>query len=360
LATKIAYSCAGIFSVAAVGTNAVYGFSRGDNPASCLIWSAVAIAVSAAFTLAWPATQRALSNKDWPAAAMCAVAAVLFGTFSVAGALGAASAGRTTAAAVETDTTAAKARAQASYSQAQEELSRLEPSRSVAELVPLAEAAKPQCRVRVDGSGSQKVCSKPSALLAELGRAQRRSELQDQIDRASAALATGSVRPANSDSKAVAKYLAAIGIEIGPERITDLLVLLAVLVLEFGPGACLTLALALSGGPVSRPETPSGTVAGQSGHLEPCPVATPDAVPASPVMAHRPARSLSVMTAETDIEAFVRSAGGQLEGFRRLAGALNRPRSTVADECHRLAGAGRLVLAKGRRGMVVSLVARAN
>jgi hypothetical protein len=252
LATKIAYSCAGIFSVAAVGTNAVYGFSRGDNPASCLIWSAVAIAVSAAFTLAWPATQRALSNKDWPAAAMCAVAMLLFGTFSVAGALGAASSGRTTAAAVETDTTAAKARAQASYNRAQEELSRLDPSRSVAELVPLVDAAKPQCRVRVDSTGQSKICSKPSALLAELGRAQRRVELQDQIDRATAALATGSVRPANSDSKAVAKYLAAIGLEVAPDRITDLLVLLAVLVLEFGPGACLTLALALSAQPAVR------------------------------------------------------------------------------------------------------------
>jgi hypothetical protein len=100
--SRIALLCSAIFAVAAIGTNAVYGWSRGDNPASSLIWSAVAIAVSAAFTLAWPATMRALSNRDWPAAAMCAVAAVLFGTFSVAGALGAASSGRTTPAVAET------------------------------------------------------------------------------------------------------------------------------------------------------------------------------------------------------------------------------------------------------------------
>jgi len=129
LATKIAYSCAGIFSAAAIGTNALYGFGRGENLLSSLIWSGVAIAVSAAFTLAWPATMRALSNRHWPAAAMCAAAAVLFGTFSVAGALGAASSGRTTAAAVETDTTAARKRAQTSYSQAQEEL---EPAGAIA------------------------------------------------------------------------------------------------------------------------------------------------------------------------------------------------------------------------------------
>jgi hypothetical protein len=208
---------------------------------------------------------RALSNKDWPAAAMSALAAVLFGTFSVAGALGPASSGRTTAAAVETDTTAARKRAQTSYNQAQEELSRQEPSRSVAELVPLVEAAKPQCRVRVASTGKQTVCSKPSGLLAELGRAQRRVELQDQIDRANAALVTGSVRPANSDAKAVAKYLAAIGLEVAPDRITDLLVLLAVLVLEFGPGACLTLALTLSAAPAGRTETPTGAATGQSG-----------------------------------------------------------------------------------------------
>lgn len=66
------------------------------------------------------------------------------------------------------------------------------------------------------------------------------------------------------------------------------------------------------------------------------------------------------MPADSDMEPYLRSAGGQLEGFQRLAGALNWPRSTVADEVHRLAGAGRVVLAKGRRGMVVSLAALPN
>jgi hypothetical protein len=221
------------------------------------------------------------------------------------------------------------------------------------------EAAKPQCRIRTDSNGQTKVCSKPSALLAELGRAHRRTELQDQIDKASAALATGSVRPANTDSKAVAKFLAAIGLEIAPDRITDLLVLLAVLVMEFEPGMSLTVALTLSGAPASRPGALTGPAAGQSGHNVVA-EATAHTAPASPVTPDRPARSLPAMPAETDIEVFVRSVGGRLEGFRRLAGALNRPRSTVADECHRLAGAGRLVLAKGRRGMVVSLAVRPN
>jgi hypothetical protein len=342
--SRIALLCSAIFAVAAIGTNAVYGWSRGDNPASSLIWSAVAIAVSAAFTLAWPATMRALSNRDWPAAAMCAVAAVLFGTFSVAGALGAASSGRTTPAVAETDTTAARKRAQAAYDQAQAEIGRLEPSRSVAELIPLVETAKPQCRVRVDGNGSQKVCSKPSALLAELGRAQRRVELQDQIDRATAALATGSVRPANSDSKAVAKYLGAIGIDATAERITDLLVLLAVLVLEFGPGACLTLALALSAQPQTRLDAPDARVQ--------------PATPRVPDVSRTPTPPVQVVQ-DTDVLAPVRAAGGRLQTTMRALGAqVGRPAATVHGELKRLASVGLISLSSNSRGTLISL--RAN
>jgi hypothetical protein len=226
------------FAIAAVGTNAVYGWSRGDSFASSAIWSAVAIAVSIAFSLAWPATQRALSNRDWPAAAMCAVAAVLFGSFSIAGALGAASSGRTTAAAIETGSIDLRKRAQTSYDTAQAEFVRLEPSRSLAELMPLVEAAKPQCRYAGRQQRPQTVCSKPTGLLAELGRAHRRSELQVQIERASAVLSTGqTVRAANSDAKSAGEILGAIGIDVTAERITDLLVVLAVLVLELGLAA---------------------------------------------------------------------------------------------------------------------------
>jgi hypothetical protein len=365
--SKIAYSCAGIFAVAAIGTNAIYGFGRGDNLPSSLIWSGVAIAVSAAFTLAWPATMRALNNRDWPAAAMCAVAAVLFGTLSVAGALGAASAGRTTAANVETDTTAARKRAQASYDEAQAELSRLEPSRSVVELVPLVEAAKPQCRVRVDSTGQTKVCAKPSGLLTELGRAQRRAELQDQIERASAGLVTGSVRPADSDAKALAKYLAAVGLEVTPERITDLLILLAVLVLEFGPGACLALALTLSGAPASRPVPLAGVVAGQSGQSELRPAGFVT-VPAMPVSVRPAGPSTPTVTVPAtpdsvdggDVLAWLHNHGGRAIGVRPMAEALGRPRSTLSDQLRRLAGHGRITLTPGRRGLVIETAWRPN
>jgi len=238
-------------------------------------------------------------------------------------------------------------------------LSRLEPSRSVAELVPLVEAAKPQCRVRVDSAGRQTVCSKPSALLAELGRAQRRVELQDQIDRANAALVTGSVRPANSDAKAVAKYLAALGLEVAPDRITDLLVLLAVLVLEFGPGACLTLALTLSAAPASRPEAPADTAVGQSGQPGPRPLAVPDSVPDSPVSVRPAGPSTPAVTVPdmdgSDVLAWLRKRGGRTIGVRPMAEALGRPRSTLSDQLRRLAGHGRVSLKPGRRGLVIEL-----
>jgi len=277
---------------------------------------------------------------------MCAVAAVLFGTFSIAGALGAASSGRTTATQIETASTGACQRAQAAYDTATAELGRLEPARSVDELLPLVEAAKPQCRVRVDSTGQTKVCAKPSGLLAELGRAHRRSELQQQIDKASAVLSTGqTVRPANADSKALAKYLVAIGLDVSADRITDLLVVLAVLVLELGPGACLSLAMALPGPVAAAPSRPSVHNGQATEQPTDRPAATGQTILASPA---------------SDIEHALRSAGGSVDSLRALAERVGRPKSSVAAECHRLASAGAVRLAKRGRGTRIELVARPN
>ncbi|HET6926744.1 MAG TPA: hypothetical protein VFI48_07825, partial [Hyphomicrobiaceae bacterium] len=88
-------------------------------------------------------------------------------------------------------------------------------------------------------------------------RAQRRSELQTQIERASAVLASGNVRVANTDARALARYLSAIGLEATPERLNDILTLLAVVMIEAGGGLALALGMALSyARPNGRPNTP--------------------------------------------------------------------------------------------------------
>jgi hypothetical protein len=43
---------------------------------------------------------------------------------------------------------------------------------------------------------------------------------------------------ANSDANALARYLGAVGLEVTPDRLNDLLALLAVLIIEAGGGLC--------------------------------------------------------------------------------------------------------------------------
>jgi hypothetical protein len=59
--------------------------------------------------------------------------------------------------------------------------------------------------------------------------------LEAKIDTASAELAKFQpARVANSDAKALQRYLLAVGVDMTPERLNDLLVLLSVLMIEVG------------------------------------------------------------------------------------------------------------------------------
>jgi hypothetical protein len=108
-------------------------------------------------------------------------------------ALGSAAGGRANAAATETAAADARKRAQAAYAAATAELEALKPSRPQGELEALLAAARPVCRVVVQLGKRETLCAPPAALVAELGRAKRRSELREQIAGASAVLG---VRPA--------------------------------------------------------------------------------------------------------------------------------------------------------------------
>jgi hypothetical protein len=64
------------------------------------------------------------------------------------------------------------------------------------------------------------------------------------MDKASAELTR--IRPArvaNSDAKALTRYLGALGLEIGPDRLNDLLVLLVVVMIEVGGGQSLAVGM---------------------------------------------------------------------------------------------------------------------
>ena len=180
---------------------------------------------------------------------------MLAGSYSVTAALGSAAGGRANAATTETATADARKKAQDAYDAAKAELATLKPARPVAELEAIV-ARNPEAGGRcafVNGSMRDGLPTAPAG--AELARAKRRAELEAKIEREAAKLAnTGPAKQANSDARTLARYLQALGVNTTPEHLNDLLVLLAVLMIEAGGGLSLALGMALSAPPVARAE----------------------------------------------------------------------------------------------------------
>ena len=191
---------------------------------------------------------------------MALLALLLSGTYSLSAAIGSAAGGRQNAATAETATTDARKRLQGAYDAAKAELDTLKPTRANGELEALIAGAKPVCHIVVTISRRDTVCGPPPALVAELGRAKRRVELEAKIDTASAELAkVQPARVANSDAKALQRYLLAVGVDITPERLNDLLVLLSVLMIEVGGSLALAIGIALGEAPAGRTAAPVST-----------------------------------------------------------------------------------------------------
>src|SRR6185436_18016177 len=186
---RCAYISATIFIAASGATNIVYGWSKGDNLATSLVWAGVAGAVAAVLALSVPALVRSIEARRWSAAVMALAALLLSGTYSVTAALGSAAGGRQNAATAESATADARKRLQGAYDAAKGELDALKPSRAVGELEALVADAKPICREIQDFKSRRTECSPPTALVAELGRAKRRIELESKIERVAGELA---------------------------------------------------------------------------------------------------------------------------------------------------------------------------
>jgi hypothetical protein len=292
----------------------------------------------------------------------------------VTAALGSAAGGRADAATLETATAGARKRAQAAHDAATAELGGLKPSRPVAELEALLVAAKPQCRVIVQLGSRRTACSPPMALMAELGRAKRRAELEAKAERAAAELAKlRSVRQANSDAVAIAGYLTALGIQVDVDRVNRFLTLLTVLVVECGGGLALALAVALSGPAWTPTEASPDGLDTEAPTARTLPAATTDALPATGHPQTPPARApdtLSVRPERTRPVTVVRPSrvitwleqhGGRAEtSMRRLANAIGRSPSGVHEELRRLVACGRVTASSGPRGTVLALATKAH
>ena len=382
---RLAYVAAALFILASGGTNLIYGWSKGVDTASSLVWVAVSIAVSIVFSLSWPALLAAIDQWHWARCVMVAIALALSGAYSMSAALGSAAGGRANATIEEKDVTDKRARAQASYDAAKAELASLKPTRTVGELQAMRDGWK------------RAYPSQPWVLEPELARAKRRAELQAKIESATADLAKITpARQANSDAKALARYLSAIGIDTTPERLNDLLVIFAVLLIECGGGLSLAVGLSLAqsrsaampyveqSGAGSSQDTAGqrGELSGAServpdtqlsahtdsnrtgGHLEPdttpnsatfkasdCPVGA-DTCPTNE--ADTPAQSASAVL----LLSFLRERGGVLVGGQRaMADAMGWSKTRLNEVLHELKAGGLVQLDTRPTGTVVRLAA---
>jgi hypothetical protein len=358
-----AYSAAVIFVLISGSLNVVYGLSKAADLPGKIIWASLAAAVAVVFALSWPALIRSVEARRWSAALMALVALLLAGGYSVTAALGSAAGNRMQAERTESASAGSRDRTQAFYDAAKAELATLKPARAVAELEALA--ARQQCRIVVTNGRRDTVCGPPPAVLAELGRAKRRAELEGTMQRASDALASGPAKVANSDAKALARYLTALGLDVGAERLNDLLVLLAVLMVECGGGLALSVGMALAATRCVGAETPE-TERSEGASLV-VPGTAPNTLNTAAPSAWNAERGASKVfrtpsaqrlppVQDANILAIVRAAGGSLQtSTRRLGVQLGRPGATVHAELRRLAGAGLVMLNADSRGTRITL-----
>jgi hypothetical protein len=162
---------------------------------------------------------------------------------------------QTRAAAEHDKETAAREREQARVEQ---ELRLLGSARPVAELEGLAANLPKRCKIEVTLGTRRTVCTRNASLDAEIGRAKRREQLEQALERLTPgrtgvrdSRATSSREasapvpvPVKDDpaAEALATYLALIGLHVRPATITEWLILVPVLALEVGSALAAVLA----------------------------------------------------------------------------------------------------------------------
>lgn len=234
----------------------------------------------------------------------------------------------------------ASRRALESHQRAKQELATLNPSRPVGELEALAAAAAPICRVHVTSGSRQTVCGKPAGLVAELGRAKRKSELEAVLERSDDTLArTPAVKASDPGSQALGTYLAALGINVPVGILAQWLNLVPVLALELGSALAVVLVNAMP-----RGEPPIAV-------LEPTPVnhVVQPAIPLLPKLRNDVQRLLLNR---------IKDHGGSIAGSeRQLASYLGTSKPTLRRSLHALRSSGAIHVTAGRKGTQITLMA---
>jgi len=350
-----------VFTLASCFTNLLYGISKSDFLPTQIVFGAVAIAASVALALA----PTVLTRRSVTGFLFAIVAIVLFGAFSLSGALGSFFGGRAASQVEQTTAEGTRARLEQSYTAAKAELASMASARPAAELEALVAKLKATpgangCTKEPDGPISRKVCSEAVAVAVELGRAQRRAELEGFMASASRNLSKiGAPKVVNADAIALSTFADKIGVVVTPEQLNPWLALLAVALVEFGGGICFALA-----GVFSPPAGSSS--ASHIARVEHAPAVEEAAEPEIQAVSEGatggtttlPKLTLRDDDVSTRLMAMVQCHGIQLLGSTRTFGkALGVSHTQVGRVLDELEQAGRVTVVRGKSGTVVRLVA---
>jgi hypothetical protein len=190
--------------------------------------------------------------------------------------------------------------------------------------------------------------------------AAQRAAARAAMERASAELASiQPARMANSDAKALTRYLGALGLEVGPDRLSDLLVLLAVIMVEVGGGLSLAVGMALSV-PVRTPAAAFvvGVQTGKTAQMLALHADIDSRDTSSFKLSGQPASTVrcDLIRLHGDLIRWLQNKGGRVQtSMRRLAHELGRSPAGVHIDIGRLAAADVLTAMPSARGTVLTL-----
>lgn len=248
-----------IAASAALGT--YFGYQTGDHYhwTLGLIFAGAALGGELIKPFAMQAAIDAIGRWSFLRALVCLAVALVCIAYSLASELALSASSRGDLAAERRAASSSAADARAGRERATAELATLKPARPVAELEPLVATARERCRIVVTLGSRQTVCSKDPQLLAELGRAKRRAELEATVAKAIDQPAKAE-KEADPLAAAVAFYLAAAGVAAGAKTLSTWLYLVPVIFLEIGSAFGLVVAAAASAPVVARPRVATKTV----------------------------------------------------------------------------------------------------
>lgn len=359
------------FTLASAGTNLLYGIAKSPELPLQIVWGAVAVAASIALALAPAALLRSRSV----AGVVFSLAAIgLFGTFSLSSALGSFFGGRAATEVQQTAAVGTRSRIEKAYDVARTELEGLAATRPVPELEAMVVKLKATpgangCTKEPDGPISRKACGEAATVAVELGRAQRRAELEGQMAEANGAL--GKIAPpkvVNADALALSTFAGKLGVVVTPEALNPWLALLAVALVEFGGGICFAVAGVFSVAPavVQIANVGAATSATIPEHVEQVATVSVGRTPDESdfiELARRAkggTRTVPKLTVADDaadrLLSMVAQHGTELLGsnrtFGRALGVSHTQAGRVIDE---LEAAGRVTVVRGKSGTVVRL-----